>query len=167
MNGRRVRLAILTPLAVSSLALGAVTFSAGTAGAASPSCGLSKTGTADVVQVTGKDFRPNKQVALESGAGNEGTVRSDANGGWSLQVGKAEGTITAQQIGGPEVRCGTVEETEQNDARAQFKQGYKEGFADMKADCRKNQRQGVAADPNWQEGYDKGSAAAERRYCED
>ncbi|MFF8724972.1 hypothetical protein ACF073_00600 [Streptomyces sp. NPDC015171] len=165
MNGRRARLAVLAPVAVSSLAVGMVTFSAASARAASPDCGLAKTATPDILSVSGQDFKPNKQVALESGAGHEGAIKADASGAWTLQVSSAEGTITAQQIGGPEVKCGTVDQTEQKNAKAQYRQGFREGFADMKADCKSNPPQQAAPDPNWQQGFKDGSDVAAKRFC--
>ncbi|MEV5144469.1 hypothetical protein [Streptomyces sp. NPDC052727] len=169
MNGRRVRLAVLAPLAVSSLALGAVTFTASTATAASPTCGVRSTNDPKNLQVSGKDFKPNKAVAVESANGSEGTVKTDASGSFSLTVTDASGTVSAQQVGGPEVKCGTAEQGEQKNAREQFRQGFKDGFADIKQDCKENKKnQGVtAADPNWQSGYKAGAEAALKRFCKD
>ncbi|MDN3261018.1 hypothetical protein QWJ26_14590 [Streptomyces sp. CSDS2] len=167
MNGRRVRLAVLAPLTVSSLAWGAVTFSAPTAAAASPSCSVTSTNTPGNLQVSGRDFRPNKSVAVESANGSEGSVKADATGRFSLTVTGASGTVSAQQIGGPVVGCGTAAEGEQKNAREQFREGFRQGFATVRENCDKRERQrGFArVDENFERGFNAGADAAARRFC--
>ncbi|MEU5082184.1 MULTISPECIES: hypothetical protein [Streptomyces] len=172
MNGRRVRLAVLAPLAVSSLALGAVTFSAPTATAASPTCSVRNTDNPNNLLVSGKDFKPNKSVAVESANGAEGNVKADATGRFSLTVTDASGTISAQQIGGPVVGCGTAEEGEQKNAKEQYREGFDQGFASVKKNCnaqqqgQQQQQQGIApVDENFQRGFKDGADAAANRFC--
>jgi hypothetical protein len=167
MNGRRVRLAVLAPLAVSSLALGAVTFSAPTATAASPTCSVRNTGNPNNLLVSGRDFRPNKSVAVESANGSEGSVRADATGRFSLTVTDASGTVSAQQIGGPVVGCGTAEEGEQKNAKEQFNEGFRQGFAAVRENCdrREPQRGFARVDENFERGFNAGADAAARRFC--
>ncbi|MEU6670749.1 hypothetical protein [Streptomyces sp. NPDC046727] len=166
MNGRRVRLAVLAPLAVSSLAFGAVTFSAPNAAAATPTCGVRNTDNPKNLLVSGKDFKPNKAVAVESASGAEGTVRADASGVFSLTVTDASGTVSAQQIGGPEVKCGTAEQGEQKNAQEQYAAGFQQGFQKMRETCKAEVPQGaVAVDENFRQGFNDGAAKAEQRFC--
>ncbi|MFF4716109.1 hypothetical protein ACFY2V_32655 [Streptomyces eurythermus] len=169
MNGRRVRLAVLAPLAVSSLALGTVTFSATTAAAASPTCSVRNTDNPRNLLVSGKDFRPNKSVAVESADGAEGSVRADATGRFTLTVTDASGTVSAQQIGGSVVGCGTAEEGEQGNAQEQYKKGFDQGFATVRKNCAATEpQQGFAAvDPNFEKGFKDGAKQASRQFCED
>ncbi|MFF9088184.1 hypothetical protein ACF1BE_17495 [Streptomyces sp. NPDC014991] len=168
MNGRRVRLAVLAPLAVSSLALGSMTFSASTAVAATPSCSVARATAANTVQVSGKDFKANRTVVVASSDGADGSAKADASGNFSLTITGAEGAVSAQQVGGTEAQCGSVAEQEKKNAQDQFSQGYRQGFADMRKDCKKNMpQQDVAPDPNWEAGFDKGAAAAAKQFCND
>ncbi|MFF5437417.1 hypothetical protein [Streptomyces achromogenes] len=170
MNARRVRLAVLAPLAVSSLALGAVTFSAPTAAAASPSCSVRNTDNPNNLTVSGRDFKPNKSVAVESASGSEGSARADATGRFSLTVTDASGTVSAQQIGGPVVGCGTAEEGEQKNAKEQYRDGFDQGFAAVKRNCnaQQQQQQGlVGVDENFQKGFKDGAKRAGQLFCED
>ncbi|MFG2932286.1 hypothetical protein [Streptomyces achromogenes] len=167
MNGRRVRLAVLAPLAVSSLALGAVTFSAPAATAASPTCSVTGTDNPNNLLVSGRDFRPNRSVAVESANGSEGSVRADATGRFSLTVTDASGTVSAQQIGGPVVGCGTAAEGEQKNAKEQFNEGFRQGFAAVRENCdrREPQRGFARVDENFERGFNAGVDAATKRFC--
>ncbi|GAA2736101.1 hypothetical protein [Streptomyces nogalater] len=169
MNARRVRLAVLAPVAVSSLALGTVTFSASSAAAASPTCSVRNTENPRNLLVSGRDFRPNKSVAVESASGAEGSARADATGRFSLTVTGASGTVTAQQIGGPVVGCGTAEEGEQRNARQQYREGFRQGFATVRENCdtRERQRGFARVDENFEKGFKDGANLASRRFCED
>ncbi|MEU9286858.1 hypothetical protein AB0D57_19625 [Streptomyces sp. NPDC048275] len=166
MNGYR-RLAVLAPLTVSSLVLGSLTFLAAPAHTApAPSCGLSKSQTAGEATVNGKDFKPNKSVAFESAAGTEGTTKADASGKFTFTVKEAEGTVTAQQIGGPEVKCGTIAETEKKNAEEEFRRGFRDGLRETRETCKKEKpKTADALDPNYERGYDKGAARALERFC--
>ncbi|WP_181796459.1 hypothetical protein [Streptomyces sp. WELS2] len=171
MNARRVRLAVLAPMAVSSLVLGTVTFSTTTAAAASPTCSVRNTGNPDNLLVSGNGFRPNKAVAVESANGSEGSVKADATGRFSLTVTDASGTVSAQQIGGPVVGCGTAEEGEQKNAKDQYNQGFKQGFAAVKENCdaqqQQQQNQGLTrVDENFQRGFKDGAKQATEEFCD-
>ncbi|MFB0618255.1 hypothetical protein [Streptomyces sp. AGS-58] len=168
MNGRRVRLAVLAPLAVSSLALGSLSFSATTAAAASPSCSVGTGSGQNTVQVRGSGFKPNKTVVVDSSRGADGSVRANANGRFSTTIMGARGFVTAHQVGTSGARCGMAKPGQQNNAMMQYRQGFKDGFADLKKDCKKNQQQFAVpqkVDPNWQRGYNDGAALASKRFC--
>ncbi|MFF1284164.1 hypothetical protein [Streptomyces sp. NPDC058299] len=170
MNGRRVRLAVLAPLAVSSLALGSMTFSATTAAAASPSCSVGTGNGQNAVRVSGSGFKPNKSIVVDSSQGADRSVRANGNGSFSTTIMGARGFVTAHQVGTSGARCGMVKKGQQNDAKAQYRQGFKDGFADLKKDCKKNQHQFAVpqkVDPNWQKGYDAGAATASKQFCND
>jgi hypothetical protein len=165
MNGRRVRLVVLVPLVVSSLTAGAVGLAASSAATASPTCGVSRADGRANLEVIGEDFAPDKAVFIESAHGAQGTVRTDADGNFSATITHARGTITAQQVGGPEVRCGTAEQGGRQSAQEQYAAGYKAGYAAMKSDCDVQRLQGVTVNRNFREGFRDGAAAAEKKFC--
>ncbi|CAL9454347.1 MULTISPECIES: hypothetical protein [Streptomyces] len=168
MNARRVRLAVLAPLAVSSLALGTVTFSASTAAAASPTCSVRSTDNPRNLLVSGRNFEPHRLVAVSSASGGVRAVRAGATGRFSLTITDASGTVRARQSGGRTVRCGTAG-TGQDNARKQYREGFRQGFAAVRANCDATQpRQGFAAvDENFRKGFRDGARLASRQFCED
>ncbi|MET7980147.1 hypothetical protein ABZW44_45720 [Streptomyces mirabilis] len=160
MNGR-MRLAVLAPLMVSSLALGSVTFLAAPAQSASkPSCGLSKTADPNKIQVSGQNFKPKKNVLFQSDAGGEGTAPTDAQGGFTSTLDGPEGTVTAVQIGGSEVTCGTVAATEEKTDKDTFTDGYNFGYNLAIKNCTKPNLANKPGDPMWDKGFDKGQEQA-------
>lgn len=167
MNGRRVRLAVLVPLVVSSLTAGAVELAASPAAAASPTCGVSRADGRANLKVIGRDFESNKAVFIESAQGAQGTVRTDAGGNFSATITHARGTVTARQVGGPEVGCGTAERGGRQSAQEQYAAGYKAGYAAMKRACDVRRLQGVTVNENFREGFRDGAAAAEKKFCGD
>lgn len=168
MNGRRVRLAVLAPLAVSSLALGSVTFSAASAAAATPSCSVARATDPNAVQISGQDFKPNKTIVVASSDGADGSVKADASGSFSLKITGAEGAVSAQQVGGPEAKCGSVAEQEKQGAQKQYAEGWNAGYAAKKKDCKAQPPQGaVPLDENWKEGFNAGAAEAAKKFCKD
>ncbi|MEU3860920.1 hypothetical protein AB0F03_26700 [Streptomyces sp. NPDC028722] len=95
-------------------------------------------------------------------------MRTNANGGFFTTIMGASGLVTAHQVGTSGAKCGMAGNGQHNDAKAQYRQGFKDGFADLKKDCKKNQQQFAVpqkVDPNWQKGYDAGAAAASRQFC--
>ncbi|UFR02363.1 hypothetical protein KBP30_14750 [Streptomyces sp. Go40/10] len=166
MDGRRVRLAVLTPLAVSALTAGAVTAAAPPAAAASPTCGVSRADGPTHLEVVGEDFEPDKAVFVESAHGAEGTVRTDAAGAFSATISHAAGTVSARQVGGPEVRCGTAEQGARMNAQEQYAAGYKAGYAAMKNDCDVRDLKRVPVNDNFRNGFEDGAAAAGKKFCE-
>ncbi|MET7284488.1 hypothetical protein [Streptomyces sp. NPDC005573] len=168
MNGRRVRLAVLAPLVVSTLAAGAVGLAVSpAAAAASPSCGVSRADGRAGLKVVGEDFESDKAVFIESAHGAQGTVRTDGDGSFSATINHARGTITARQVGGPEVRCGTAEQGGRKSAQEQYAAGYKAGYAAMRRDCDVQRLKGVTVNKNFREGFRDGAAAAEKKFCGD
>ncbi|MEU6593164.1 hypothetical protein ABZ923_28740 [Streptomyces sp. NPDC046881] len=165
MKGRRVRLAVLTPLAVSALTAGTVALAAAPAAAASPTCGVSRADGPMHLEVVGEDFTPDKAVFIESAHGAEGTVRTDAGGAFSATISHAAGTVTARQAGGPEVRCGTAEQGARRNAQQQYAAGYKAGYAAMKNDCDVQDLKRVPVNDNFRNGFADGAAAAAKKFC--
>ncbi|MEU8973943.1 hypothetical protein AB0D11_32550 [Streptomyces monashensis] len=166
MNGRCVRRAVLVPLVVSSLTAGAVELAASPAAAASPTCGVSRADGRASLAVVGEGFEPDKAVFIESAHGAQGTERTDAGGNFAATITNARGTITARQVGGPEVRCGTAEQGGRQSAQEQYAAGYKAGYAAMKSDCDVRQLQGVTVNENFRRGFRDGAAAA-AKFCRD
>ncbi|MEV6572325.1 hypothetical protein [Streptomyces sp. NPDC051577] len=82
-----------------------------------------------------------------------------------------DGTYVATPATGPQVSCtpagGTTQENpEGQTAPEQFRQGFRQGFQDLRQDCGKKPQQGVApVDPNWEKGYTAGAAAATKQFC--
>ncbi|MFG3015454.1 hypothetical protein ACGFZB_34455 [Streptomyces cinerochromogenes] len=170
MDGRRVRLAVLTPLAVSALtvpasAVAVTAAAAPSAAAAAPTCGVSRGDGMMRLEVVGEDFRPDKAVFIESAHGAEGTVRTDADGVFSATISHAAGTVTARQVGGPEVRCGTAEQGARMNAQEQYAAGYKAGYAAMKNDCDVRDLKRVPVNDNFRNGFEDGAAAAGKKFC--
>ncbi|MFE7513854.1 hypothetical protein ACFU8I_21915 [Streptomyces sp. NPDC057540] len=154
-------MAVLAPLTVSSLLLGSVALTVGSAQAVpSATCTVKQSTQANKFNVSGKDFKPGKTILVEGG-NSTATLKANANGEFSVTDFFPAGEVTAVQIGGHSVTCGTVKQTEQKDAQNQYRMGYRQGVADTKADCKKNApKQGVAAlDPNYEKGYNAGAAA--------
>ncbi|MER6024971.1 hypothetical protein [Streptomyces sp. NPDC001851] len=164
MNGRCVRLAVLVPLVVSSLTAGAVELAASPAAAASPTCGVSRADGPASLAVVGEGFEPDKAVFIESAHGAQGTERTDVGGNFSATITHARGTITARQVGGPEVRCGTAEQGARQNAQEQYAAGYKAGYAAMKSDCDVRGLQRVTVNENFRRGFSDGAAAA-AKFC--
>ncbi|AVH54622.1 hypothetical protein C4B68_00895 [Streptomyces dengpaensis] len=164
-----MRLAVLAPLAVSSLALGSVTFLAAPAQSApNPSCGLSKTEDPSRFTVSGKNFKPNEDVLFKAGAAPAGTTTTDAKGSFTAQINGPEGTVKAVQIdGGPTVTCGTVAETEEQNETDAYLEGRKKGYAEGKKceDAQEPPQDFGPRDPGWREGFDDGKAEAEKKFC--
>ncbi|WP_159048932.1 hypothetical protein [Streptomyces sp. NRRL B-3648] len=166
MNGRRVRLAVLTPLTVSALAAGTVALAAPPAAAASsPTCAVSRADGPAHLEVVGEDFRPDKAVFVDSAHGAHATVRTDADGAFAATVSQAAGTVTARQAGGPEVGCGTAEQGARMNAREQYAAGYKAGYAAMKNDCDVRDLKRVPVNDNFRNGFRDGAAAAAKKFC--
>ncbi|MFI8419669.1 hypothetical protein [Streptomyces sp. NPDC085479] len=160
---RKIRNAVLAPLAASSLLIGSVAFSTSAAQAApSATCSVKPSATGGTVDVSGKGFRPGKAYLIEGG-GQTSTGTANAKGEISSTgFFKPGQEITALQAGTPETKCGTVEEAEQKDAQEQYRMGYRQGVSDTREDCKKKEpKPGVAQiDPNYEKGYIAGSAAA-------
>ncbi|WP_412075598.1 hypothetical protein ACLF6K_06675 [Streptomyces xanthophaeus] len=170
---RRIRLTVLTPLVVSSLALGSVPLLASSAQAAAPSltCSLKQTpgatGKYDV-HVTGA--QPGVKVVIKGGTPQNqfiSTSLADDDGVATTSGFIPVGRVTAEQEAEGEVSCGTVKQAEQQDAQAQYAAGYRKGRADTKADCKvEAPPQGVAPlDPNYERGYNAGAKSAEEEFC--
>lgn len=160
---RKIRLAVLAPLTISSLLLGSVALTMSSAQAVpSATCTVTDSKTAGKFDVSGKGWKPGKTVFLEANNTHTASLKTNANGEFSsTDFFPAGATITALQPGVPEATCGTAKDTEQKDAQEQYRMGYRQGVADTKADCKKDApKQGVAAlDPNYEKGYNAGAAA--------
>lgn len=168
MNGR-TRLTALAPLAVSSLALGSVLFTGGSAQAVAPSasCHVTQDANAPTFSVIGQGFTPGANVKIQQGTAAL-TMRAGADGGFqgTLTVEAKGGPVTMQEEGGPKLSCGTVQQGEQQEAQSQYQKGYLDGFTAAKATCKAEPKQGVTAlDPNYEKGFNAGAAAAIAKYC--
>lgn len=170
---RRIRPAVLTPLVVSSLALGSVPLLTSSAQAAAPSitCIVKQTpGVAGRYDVRVTGAQPGVQVVITGGTPESqftSTQAADDEGVVTTSGFIPVGPVTAQQKGGSPVTCGAVKEAEQQAAQAQYAAGYRRGLADTKADCQVNAPpQGlVPLDPNYEKGYNAGAQAALEQFC--
>ncbi|MEV0415480.1 hypothetical protein AB0I68_33080 [Streptomyces sp. NPDC050448] len=170
---RRIRLAVLTPLVVSSLAFGSASLLAGSAQAAAPSmsCSVKQSATAGKYDVTLTDGQPGVDVIFTGGSTRHqftSTTTANADGVASTSGFIPVGAVTAEQ-GDSKITCGTVKQAEQQDAQSQYSAGFKKGLADTKATCKKAQSQNnlTQLDPNYEKGYNAGAQAALNKYCTD
>ncbi|MFE3526941.1 hypothetical protein ACFXOD_36265 [Streptomyces sp. NPDC059161] len=161
-----MRLVVVGPLAVSSLALGALALPVGPAHAATPSmtCSLSdSTAIPGGFDVLVKGAKPGVEVQVKEAHGGASGA-ADANGEFKSGFGP-RGPATATQ-GKTTISCGTVSQANQHDAQAQYSKGFRQGLADTKADCKKQPPQGLTAvDPNFEKGYNAGAAAGLAKFC--
>jgi hypothetical protein len=170
LNGR-FRLAALAPIAVSSLALGALPLMAGTAHALTPSatCHVTQdTQNPKRFNVAGQGLTPGSDVSVSQGGGTvffKATAEGTLSG--SVQVSSAGGPVTMQEEGGPKLSCGSVKQAEQTNAQQQFAKGFTDGFNTAKQTCKAQApQQGlVAVDPNYEKGFNSGAAAAIAKFC--
>ncbi|MEU1598792.1 hypothetical protein ABZ468_39770 [Streptomyces sp. NPDC005708] len=170
MNGR-FRLAALAPIAVSSLALGALPLMAGTAHALTPSATCHVTQDAqkpDRFNIIGQGLTPGADVSVKQG-GFTAFFTATADGGinGTLTVSASGGPVTMQEQGGSKLSCGTVQQAEQSNAQQQFAKGFTDGFNTAKQTCKAQApQQGlVAVDPNYEKGFNSGAAAAIAKFC--
>ncbi|GHB79591.1 hypothetical protein GCM10010347_57540 [Streptomyces cirratus] len=173
---RRVRLAVLTPLAVSSLAFGSVSLLAGSAQAAVPSltCSVKQTPTSPGhYDVNVKGAQPGVEVVVEGGSATH-SFTSSGNANDNGEFNSTSGFIPAGKVtassGGDKATCGTVKEAEQQDAQAQYSKGFRKGFDDTKTTCKavgeQKQNNLTQLDPNYEKGYNAGAKAAlESKFC--
>ncbi|MFF9005310.1 hypothetical protein [Streptomyces goshikiensis] len=171
----RIRVALFTPLIASSLAVGTLGFAVSSAHAAqsaaptkaSCSTKASTNGTGRVT-VSGTGFRPSTKVLLEGSTGKTFTASVTAGGGFAV-ANLEDADYSATQSGTGEIACGSAKAAEQKDAKAQFKEGFSQGFALVKADCKKLNQQNknnlAAVDPNFEKGFKAGSELAAQRFC--
>ncbi|MFF1559892.1 hypothetical protein [Streptomyces sp. NPDC058279] len=169
---RRMRLAVLTPVVVSTLAFGSASLLGGSAQAAAPSlaCSVKQSATAGKFDVTLTGGQPGVQVTFTGGTSNNrftSTSLANDSGVASTSGFIPVGAVTAEQ-GGSKITCGTVKEAEQQDARAQYSAGFKKGFDETKANCKAAAPpQGLTQiDPNFEKGFNAGAKAAlESKFC--
>ncbi|WP_411107722.1 hypothetical protein [Streptomyces sp. cmx-4-9] len=163
----RTRLAVLTPLLVSSLGLGAVGLAVSSAHAAVPdaSCLVKTQHNGAKVTVNGSGFKPKTKVLVEGSTGKTFTANVTGSGSFGV-ANLPAGSYTATQSGTGEVSCGSAKESGQKDAQGQFRKGFKDGFADLRQDCKQKANPGLTAvDPNYEKGYTAGAAQAVKQFC--
>ncbi|MFE3627539.1 hypothetical protein [Streptomyces goshikiensis] len=170
----RIRVALFTPLIASSLAVGTLGFAVSSAHAAQSaapskaSCTTkASTNVNGRVTVTGSGFRPSTKVLVEGSTGKTFTAPVSPTGGFAV-ANLEDADYTATQGGTGEIACGSAKAAEQKDAKAQFKEGFSQGFALVKSDCKKqNQKNNnfAAVDPNFEKGFKAGSELAAQRFC--
>lgn len=169
---RRIRLAVLAPLAVSTLAFGSASLLGGSAQAAAPSlsCSVKQSATAGKYDVTLTGGQPGVEVTFTGGTSNHrftSTTQANDSGVASTSGFIPVGAVKAEQ-GGQKITCGTVKEAQQQDARAQYSAGFKKGFAETKANCKAPAPQNnlTQLDPNFEKGFNAGAKAAlESKFC--
>jgi hypothetical protein len=168
-------LALLAPVLVSGLALGpAVAAAAPTAKApasatavAKPQCVVSKAAPADkMVEVKGTGFPARKIVAIIETSGEATTTGKVKRDGTFAVPGLPQGKYRAS-LGKETVKCRSAEKAAQKDAKKQLADGYKDGFALVKKNCKNNKplKAAVPLDPNYEKGHDAGRADAFKVFC--
>ncbi|MEV6729805.1 hypothetical protein [Streptomyces sp. NPDC051364] len=163
----RIRLAVLAPVLVSSLALGSAPLLAASAQAAavpSLTCSVKQTpNAAGKYDVTATGAQPGTTVTFRGGTANKFSAEVTVNDGGTattsgfIPVGKVTASNQDEKVS-----CGTVKEAEQQDAQAQYSKGFRKGLAETQEGCKKKpQNQNLAQlDPNYEKGYNAGAAAA-------
>ncbi|GGT54760.1 hypothetical protein [Streptomyces atratus] len=170
MNGR-FRFIALAPLAVSSLALGSVSFATGSAQAVAPAatCHVTQDPGGNAFNVIAQGLTPGSPVQLRVGGKiTPVALEAGADGGLqtSLSVITGFGAMTLQEEGGPRLTCGTVKQAEEKEVNDQLAMGFKAGFAAAKEACTAELPAGIAApDPNFEKGFNMGKDAAIARFC--
>lgn len=163
----RTRLAVLTPLLVSSLSLGGVGLAASASHAAAPSasCQVKAQNNATKVTVNGSGFKPSTKVLVEGSTGKTFTATVKSSGSFGV-ANLPAGSYTATQSGTGEVSCGSAKAAEEKGTQDQFRKGFRDGFADLKQDCKQKPNQNLTAvDPNYEKGYTAGAAQAVKQFC--
>ncbi|MFF1493806.1 hypothetical protein [Streptomyces sp. NPDC058304] len=164
----RIRLAVLAPVLVSSLALGSAPLLAASAQAAavpSLTCSVKQTpNAAGKYDVTATGAQPGTTVTFRGGTATNkftATTHADDDGKATTSGFIPVGKVTAATED-EKVSCGTVKEAEQQDAQAQYSKGFRKGLAETQEGCKKKpQNQNLAQlDPNYEKGYNAGAAAA-------
>ncbi|WP_405978831.1 hypothetical protein [Streptomyces sp. NBC_00158] len=170
MRNKFLRIAVLTPLAVSPLVLGPTVMAH--AAPAAPTAG-----TCEVIKGYGK---PPNEWAVQGKGFTEDVVSVKGDNGYSNPDYKptkgsvAIGSVPAGHytVGGvtctggtDPVKTGTDTGTDA-DAKAQYDKGFQKGFQAIRAQCGAKPPQNLAqVDPNWQKGYDAGAALAAKTFC--
>ncbi|MET7286880.1 hypothetical protein [Streptomyces sp. NPDC005573] len=171
---RTRRLAMLTPLFVSALALGPVVTAHGAdrqapAAPAKPRCVL----TQDTANSKPDDPKFTLSASgFESGSvsfsgGNGGGAAKTTNGSFSVSnLGPGRYTATSDEDG--TVNCGRTpaDKSERKDARAQYRKGFADGFSAVREHCGAKPKQGAAkGDKNYERGFRDGADLAAKRFC--
>ncbi|TDU77522.1 hypothetical protein [Streptomyces sp. KS 21] len=160
----RIRLAVLAPVVVSSLALGSAPLLAASAQAAavpSLTCSVKQTPNATGkydVSVTGA--QPGTTVTVHGGnATNQFNfaTKADDDGNASTSGFIPAGKVTASNED-DKVSCGTVKQAEQKNAQDQYNAGFQRGLFETLKTCKENSAQQRLAqpDPNYERGYNAG-----------
>ncbi|MFI9269155.1 hypothetical protein ACIGXM_00300 [Kitasatospora sp. NPDC052896] len=173
---RTCRLAMLAPLVLSSLALGPAASAHPVAGQA-PALASAKAKcllTQDTANskpdapkfiLAGAGF---KAHSVSFAGGNGGGVTTTTNGSFSVNDLNA-GRYTAKSDKDGTVNCGRTPQATggQKNAKAQYRQGFSDGFAAIKKDCEAKPPQSLATvNPNYVKGFDDGAALATKQFCE-
>ncbi|MGW3728076.1 hypothetical protein [Streptomyces sp. F001] len=183
MNSQRY-LALLTPLLISSVAFApavaapapTATTPASVTRAPSAACTVTDVDPTRIgVGASGEGFTPGDTVKLtETGGKFSIEFAVEADGTWTIGglpvVGDYRAITPAETV-----ECTTVDGTkpekpgqsEQERARAEFRQGQKDGFALGRELCEAAApKKGVAAlDPNYERGFESGKKSAIDQFC--
>ncbi|MEU9801354.1 hypothetical protein [Streptomyces sp. NPDC051000] len=161
---RRIRLTVLTPLAIGALAVGSLVVSSGGAGAAAPAatCSASAARPDGTVSVSGKGFEPGAAV-LSSPTAQGGRFEVGPDGAFTLPK-RQNGAYTVSQ-GGRDIKCGGGDEADAH-ARAggdPYKAGVVAGWDAVKGSC--DASAPPSANQQFSNGWKKGAAVAREAYC--
>ncbi|MFI6150360.1 hypothetical protein [Streptomyces sp. NPDC051109] len=168
---RRIRLVALSPLIACSVALCPYSIAAATAAPSDgPTCTVEPfPGAADHVNVKGKGFG-GKVVVKETSGKKEVTVDATAEGTFEAAALPA-GSYAAVPYGSqsqsyPCTQTGGKDQTDGDNAKAEYDKGFQFGFQQIRANCQATQpKTAEQPDPNWQNGYDKGAELAAKTFC--
>ncbi|MFD7872925.1 hypothetical protein ACFV5G_02150 [Streptomyces sp. NPDC059766] len=173
---RTRRLALLAPVVLSALALGpAVTAHGATGQAPAPAPAKAR---CLLTQDTANSKPDNPRFTLSASGFRSNTVSfSGGNGGGAATT--TNGSFTVNNLGAGRyvavgnmdgrVSCGRTPAVpnDQQSAKAQYKQGFTDGFNAIKQSCSGPMlRSLTAVNPNYAEGFKDGAALAADKFCD-
>ncbi|MFB7666001.1 hypothetical protein ACFC1R_18945 [Kitasatospora sp. NPDC056138] len=108
-----------------------------------------------------------KSDSVSFSGGNGGGGAKLSNGSFSINnLGPGRYTVTGDKDGS--VSCGSTPglKNDQKAANSQYKKGFSDGFAAIKANCTAKPPQSLTTvDPNYQMGFTDGAALAAKQFC--
>ncbi|ATZ29383.1 hypothetical protein ACFZBM_37975 [Streptomyces lavendulae] len=160
----RIRLAVLAPVLMSSLALGSAPLLAASAQAAavpSLTCSVKQTpNTTGKYNVSVTGAQPGTTVTVRGGSATNQFIfatNADDDGNASTSGFIPAGKVTASNQD-DKVTCGTVKQAEQKNAQDQYNAGFQRGLFETLKTCKQQSaNQGLTQpDPNYERGYNAG-----------
>ncbi|MFD9378748.1 hypothetical protein ACFWBH_24965 [Streptomyces sp. NPDC059999] len=171
---KRIRIAVLAPLAASPLLLGPAVLGHAAAPTLAPagSCVVSADAyrAESLQKVTGNGFPANTTVEVKGDNGYlDATYKVPTGGSFQLSnVPAGHYTVAGVSCSGgtdPAKKGDTDTGTGTDSAKTEYDKGFRTGFQTIKDSCNATQPKTLTTDPNWQTGYDNGTALAAKTFC--